>query len=473
VNFQQFIRVLWARKWLALLVLLITVGVTAGVSRALPKFYTAHASILVDFKGADPVTGVLPPYQMMPAFLATQVDVISSHRVALHVVDMLRLAEMPAARAQFVEATKGQGELRDWLADQLLKRLEVRPARESSVVQISYAAQDPKFAAIIVNTIAEAYVKITLDLKVEPARHNASWFDEQIKSLRDNLEQAQARLTAYQRSKGMLASDERFDVETARLSELSTQMVAAQSSAIDATARRHQADAFERRSGSADGAPEVIANPLVQSLKTELTRAEARLTEFREKMGEEHPRYLRAKAERDGINERLEREIRTVAASLGANASSTLQREDELRVAVATQKARLLQLRQARDDAVLLAREVDTAQKVYDAALQRHDHTRLESRTTQTNVSVLNPAVAPIAPSSPRVMLNTILAAIMGTLLALGVALIVELGDRRARAMDDITEVLGLPVLGEVSVTRHPKERLALAGAGRMIPTLR
>ncbi|MFM9888698.1 MAG: chain length determinant protein EpsF [Burkholderiales bacterium] len=462
MSFHQFLRVIWARKWLALLVMILTVGVTAAISRALPKYYTAQTSILVDFKGADPVTGVLPPFQMVPQFLATQVDVIASRRVALQVVDMLRLAEMAAARAQFVEATKGQGEIRDWLADQLLRRLEVRPSRESSVVQLSYTAQDPKFAALIVNTMAEAYLRTTLELKVEPARHNATWFDQQIKSLRENLENAQARLTAFQRSNAMLASDERFDVETARLNELSTQLISAQSASIDATARRKEAESLQRNSGTADGAPEIVANSLVQSLKTELTRADMRLTEYREKMGEEHPRFQRAKAERDGISERLEREIRIVASSLGSHAASSIQREAELRRAVAAQKSKLLQLRQTRDDAVLLAREVDTAQKVYDAAQQRHDHTLLESRTTQTNVTVLNPAVAPIEPSSPKVLLNTVLAGIMGALLALAATVVVELSDRRARAPGDIVEVLGMAVLGDISVNRHPKERLAL-----------
>jgi polysaccharide biosynthesis transport protein len=311
--------------------------------------------------------------------------------------------------------------------------------------------------------MAEAYLKTTLDLKVEPARHNASWFDQQIKSLRENLEQAQARLTRFQRANAMLASDERFDVETTRLNELSTQLVGAQSAAFDALARKNQAETRQRRSGSADGSPEVVANPLVQSLKSELTRADMRLTEYREKMGEAHPRFQRAQAERDAISERLVQEMRTVTASLGSSADSSSQREADLRAAVAAQKAKLLQLRQIRDDAVLLAREVDTAQKVYDAAQQRHDHTLLESRTTQSNVTVLNPAVAPIEPSSPKVMLNTILAAIMGVLLALAAAVIVELGDRRARAPFDIVEVLGLPVLGEMGVNRHPKKRLAMS----------
>ena len=73
-----------------------------------------------------------------------------------------------------------------------------------------------------------AYTDTTLDLRVEPAKLYNSFFDERAKALRDALEQAQSRLSAYQREKGIIVNDERLDVENARLSELSTQLVALQ-----------------------------------------------------------------------------------------------------------------------------------------------------------------------------------------------------------------------------------------------------
>ena len=59
-------------------------------------------------------------------------------------------------------------------------------------------------------------------------------------------------------------------------------------------------------------------------------------------------------------------------------------------------------------------------------------------------------------------MLNTILAGIMGILLALAATVIVELGDRRARAPGDIVEVLGVPVLGEMGAVRYVRDKFAL-----------
>jgi uncharacterized protein involved in exopolysaccharide biosynthesis len=46
--------------------------------------------VLLNAKGVDPVTGVTLPGQLLPGYMATQVDIITSKNVALRVVDRLR-----------------------------------------------------------------------------------------------------------------------------------------------------------------------------------------------------------------------------------------------------------------------------------------------------------------------------------------------------------------------------------------------
>lgn len=80
--------------------------------------------------------------------------------------------------------------------------------------------------------------KKNLELSIEPARQNTKWFDEQLKSLRSSLEDAQARLTEFQQLKGIVALDERLDTETLRFKELSSQLVAAQAETYDVNSRQ-------------------------------------------------------------------------------------------------------------------------------------------------------------------------------------------------------------------------------------------
>ena len=180
--------------------LVITTGVTLLVSLVMPPNYTAETTLVVNSKSVDPVSGmVVPSMLLVPSYLPTQVNIISSHSVALKVVDKLNLASVPSVKEDFIKDTDGKGTIRDWLADLLLKHLDVTPSKESSVISIDFDSHDPGFAAAVANAFAQAYIETNLDLKNEPVRQNAAFFDDQIKVLRARLEKAQAKLAVYRR----------------------------------------------------------------------------------------------------------------------------------------------------------------------------------------------------------------------------------------------------------------------------------
>ena len=241
MTFSQFLSILKARWVSALLVLVLTVGTTVGVSLVLPKNYTASAAVVLDVRSPDPIAGMVLGAMAMPAYMATQVDIIQSDRVAQRVVQGLRLTENAQTRAEWLEATGGQGNFEAWVADLLKKKLDVKPSRESNVVNVSYTSPDPRFAAVLANAFVKAYMDVSIGLRVSPAKQYNEFFDARAKELREALEQSQAKLTAFQKTSGILATDERFDIETQRLNELSSQLVALQALSAESGSRSAQA----------------------------------------------------------------------------------------------------------------------------------------------------------------------------------------------------------------------------------------
>ncbi|MBI2226300.1 MAG: chain length determinant protein EpsF [Betaproteobacteria bacterium] len=443
MNLQQFLLILRARYKLVLLVLLGTVTATLGVSLVLPKQYTATTSVVIDVKSPDPVIGMMLPGMAAPGYMATQTDIIQSDRVAQKVVKLLKLDANPTVRQQWMEATKGKGKLEVWLADVLQTKLDVKPARESNVISISYKAVDPGFAAAVANAFTQAYIETNVELKVEPARQYAKWFGEQGKSLRDNLEKAQAKLSAYQQEHGIVAIDERLDNETAKLNELSTQLTVVQGQTSDAQSKQ--------RSGAAsDTLPEVVQNPTIGALKVELARQEAKLQELAGNLGRNHPQYQRAESEIATLKRKLEVETRHITSGFSTSRAVGRDKEAELKAAIEAQKKKLLELKHHRDEVAVLMRDVDAAHKAYEAVSQRFNQTSLESQSTQTNVSVLTPAAEPTEPSFPKPLLNTLVSVFVGTLLGVGAALVLEMFDQRIRSVDDLGGMLQLPILGVI-----------------------
>lgn len=461
MSLPLFISILRARWRSMLLVLTLVVAGTVGVNFLLPKQYTSTAAVLLDVKSPDPIAGMVFPGMMSPGYMATQVDVIQSERVATRVIRTLRLNENPVMRQQWQEATKGNGNFDHWLAKLLLRSLDVKPSRESNVIEVTYKSVEPKFATAMANAFVNAYVETTLELRVEPARQYTSFFDERAKKLRDDVEVVQSRLSAFQKEKGIIATDERIDIENSRLAELSSQLVTLQTLSAESAGRRRQAQ------GAGDTLNDVLNNGLVASLKGELSRQEAKLEELNARMGPNHPQVVEAKAMAVELRQKVEQETRRVTSSVGVTDDINQAREAQVRAALETQRAKVLRLKAVRDEQAVLLRDVENAQKNYDSVIARANQTQLESQTTQTNVSVLNLAAEPTEPSSPRMLLNSLLAVFVGTLLATATALALEFSDRRVRMPADIAQTLDIPVLGVLADALRRRRVARVASAAK------
>jgi chain length determinant protein EpsF len=440
MSLGQLISIIRARWWVVLVMLLLVAGAAIGVSMILPKKYSATASVVVDPK-PDPLS-VAYGGMVSPAMMATQIDIIESERVAIRVARNLKLVDNPQVRAQWAEETGGSGSLESWLAGTFQRHLSVTPSRESNVLTISYTAPDPKFASAMANAFVQAYIDIAVELRTDPAKRYSSFFDSRLKEARDKLEGAQARLSAYQKDKGLTATDERLDIETARLGELSSQLVALEAIATESATRQAAAGT------SGGNMPEVLANSLIAGIKADITRQESRLEEMTQRLGDNHPQVIETRASLAELRRRLETETRRVTGGVGVTASINRQRERQLRAELDAQRAKVLRLKGVRDESAVLVRDVENAQRTYDALQARFTQSTLEGQTTQSNVSLLTEATPPTDPSSPKVALNSILGVFFGLLLGMGLALALEFMDRRVRGRADITELIGTPLLG-------------------------
>ena len=454
MNITQFLLILRARYRIILLTLILVVTATVTVALLLPKTYTATTSLVLNYRGTDPVTGLTLPSFLMPGYMATQIEIIKSKTVALKVVDDLKLADSPVVQQQFVDATGNRGTARDWLATLLSGNVDADPSHDSGVLNISFQGSDPEFAASIANAFATAYQNMAVQLKLDPSQKASTFLTGQIKVLRDNFEMAQRRFSKYQQDNHIDDADNRLDVETARLNELSSQLVAVQGLSIDASSRQKQTQV------NAGASPDVMNNALVQTLRGNLSASETRFAEIAQRLSPNHPQYQSAKTEVDKLRSSLNQQIGLASAGVTSNAQIQQQRESQIIAAIAKQREKVMGLNLARDELKLLGNEVQAAQRAYETASNRSMQSNLEARSTQSDVAVLSAAVAPISPTGPKVMLMTLLSIFIGSMLGLGLGIVAEIIDRRVRSSRDLIEVLNVPVLGVLK--RDEPKRLSL-----------
>jgi len=454
MTFQQYLLALRGRWTIFVALLGATVIAAFLVTLVMPKTYEAVTSVLVDAKDDQMLNTPLGSPRQQLGYMQTQIDIIQSQRVARRVVEDLKLADNPGIKAAFMKRTGGRGDIVDWVAGGLLADLKV-DSSQSSVIMLKYTASDSKFAADIANAFAKAYVATTLNLRVEPTKQAAQWFDEQLKGLRTDLENAQAKLAAFQRDNGIIATDERMDIESTRLNAQS----------IDSASKLGQA----KGRTSPESLPEVLANPMIQGLKAELLRAESKLAEAATRLGPNHPQYQQQAAEVKALRDRVNSEMSKVIGGVQSATASSYAREQALKRDLAEQRKKVEQLRDARSQSGVLIRDVDTAQKAYDAALQRYLVNKVESTARQTNVTILNAAAEPVLPLRPRMSINLAVGLFVGVLLGLAAVFFLELLDRRVRSTTDLEIGIEAPLLGTL-LPWHPSSILG-GGEPKALPS--
>lgn len=444
MTLSQLISILKARRQTILVVAGIALVSSTAVSFLLPKKYAASAVVVIDNKPTDPINGYAPNATGM-GYMLTQVDILKSDRVAKKVVELLQLTESSALKEQWMSATDGRGSFVGWVANWLETHMETKPSRESNVLEITYTSPDPKFSAAVANAFAKAYITTAVELRIAPAKQYSAYFDDQLKKAKEQLDSSRGKLSTYLREKSLLSSDERFDVESARLNELSQQVVALRSLSADSNSRQTQS-----KSVQGDKLQDVLSNPVINSIKTELVHQESQLKDLQSRFGDNYPTVQQQKAVVADLTVKLDSETRRILGSVGVANEVNRSRESEVIAAYQAERAKVLAMKQTRDEAAALNQDVESAQKAYEGILARLNQVSLESQTTQANVSLLSAADEPADAAQPKILLNIGVGTLLGILAGGLLAIRREQNDRRVRSEEDAVDMFQVPILANM-----------------------
>ncbi len=449
----QLFTILRARWLTALTILLATLALATGYLLLTPREYTARAPVLVDVQANEIGGGYSPA--LLTSYMATQMDVARSDRVAERVLDALK-ADPPQALREPLVATDPEGQRRERLKA-LQDNLSIKPARESNIINIGWTGSTAAEAARVANLFARVYVETALELKTNPAKQESVWFDEQVAAARQKLEQAQGKLTGFQQRTGIVG-EEMGDHEMARLTTLATQLAQVQA---------FNTDAQSRRGVQRETVADVMQSPLVNGLKADVARLEGQLQQAAATLGPRHPQMQRLEAELASTRSRLGAESRTIVTSIDTSFQAGRAREQELLAQLNAQRGRVLAVGKDRGLMSLLRQDVQVAQQAYTQVNDNAAKMRLQSVVTTTNVRPLNPAAEPSTANGPSRKQALLVAGVAGLALAFAGALLLELLNRRVRSIDDVIMATQLTVLA--SVPASSSAYAALPGARRRL----
>ena len=289
MNLSHFLAVLRARWIAALAGFLVVVAAVAAYLILATRVYEANAELLIDVT-PDPVSSLMYG-GASPSMINTQLEILRSDRVAQRVVQNLKLADLSDMREAWASAKSGMS-IQDWLVAFVENGLDAKVAAAgTNVISVGYRSADARFAATAANAYVQAYLETSIELRVDPAKQYSGFFTDQQKSARDTLEAAQNKLSAYQKEKGIIGSDDHLDLELNRLSMLQQELVTMQTANVQASTRQAQVGK------SPNELSEVLSNSNVAGLKAELATAELKLQDLSARYGDRHPQVQDARAD--------------------------------------------------------------------------------------------------------------------------------------------------------------------------------
>lgn len=325
--------------------------------------------------------------------------------------------------------------------------LSVHHIKETSMVEVDYSSTDPTLAARIANAHARAYIRRGIELHAEASRSAEKFFDQKLIELKEQLEHSEVALNDYRRKKGiipgLMSLNGKDTVIVDRLAELSKDMTKAEVKRIGlesqvAMIRKHDYDSL----------PQVMKDNLVQTLETQLNQLYAQDASLSNEFTPAYPPLARLRAQERSLKARLHQEIQASVGQIKAAYNQAVEQEHELDAEMTKQREETLKLN---DDAVqyaILQRDVDTNRQLYNAVLKRMKDVGVEAEAAPTNVSIVDQATPPLAPTSPRKARDLMISAMLGLCGGLGLVFVLDYLDNTLKSPEESERYLRLPNIG-------------------------
>lgn len=471
-------------RWKRLIIFTVIGFLLAGlvVTFLMTPKYTASTMIEISREGnrIAPVQGVEREASDADLeFYQTQYGLLRSQSLAERVATQLRLPDDPRFFATFgirpagVEGRLLEGQplpagtrddRRRQAAAILLRHIDVAPIRLSRLVSLNFTAPDRDLAARVANAWANNFITSTLERRYDATSYARKFLENRLGQLRQRLEESERQLVGY-------ASRERIiNVPTGAASTtgpagersiVADNLATLNAALNEATADRVKAEA--RLKGSGGGAvPEALQNTAISGLRQRRAEAAADYQKLLVQFQPDYPAAKALKAQLDQLDRSIAREESRVSSSLRGQYEDSLRREQELGAKVNELQNALLNLRQRSVQYQILQREADTNRQLYDTLLQRYKEIGVASGVGVNNIAIVDAADVPVKPSSPKLLLNLLLAALAGVVAS---AVLIFVLEQSGDSFDDPAKVereLGVSLLGTVPEVsgRSPLEAL-------------
>jgi capsular exopolysaccharide synthesis family protein len=466
-------RAIEKKLWVILLLTLLVGAIATLVAYSLTPIYRSTATLYIE-PNKSKVVSIEEVYGGISGnreHIQTQLEILKSRELAEKLVKRLKLTTDPA-----IDPRQKPPELnlpihwRDWipagwlpeqppLSEEALtaaaigevqRDLDVQLVRLSLLINVSFESTDKTLAAKLANTMADVYIENDLESRLQMTQHASSWLAERIKGLRANLDASDRALQQFRDKERIVDTKGVALGISGQLTTETTAMVAAHQKVAELENAYRQVQAVLKGESRAklDSIPAVLRSPSVIPLKTAEAEAERKLAELNNRYGANHPKIIAAESDLRAAQENTQKVVDSVVASITREYEVAKATEQSMQKSLDRSKTEIQDMSRKEFQLASLERDVQTNRQLYDLFVNRAKETGATSDLQSAIARVIDPAIVPGAPIKPQKTRMISISLLMGLMLGIVLALLLEYLDNTVRSGEDVATKLGVPMLG-------------------------
>lgn len=476
---------LFRQRWLIGIIVVLALIAGTALTLVTPPTYQATATVRVSpwtssiVEGQELDSQIISPSEI-DQYLQTQIEILKSRKLAEQVAIELGLGKRNDFLGPDIDEARPAGRTDEQWEDDKIKMaaqglqgsVSATMPNMSQIIAISVTSENPGLAAEIANAYAKAFVQADVRRGVDSNAFARDYLLEQIEKVRAKLSEAELAANAYARNAGIVTQETMgTSEEGGAITVVGSNLSSVNQTFAQTRAARIAAEQKWRAIAKlpASQIPEVLSNPVVQDLTGERAKLNAELSVLRQRYSDDFPAIVDIRSRVALIDQQIERTGADVKASIRGQYEVARQQEQAMERELGAVTSDALVEQDSKVALAALDREADGLRAQLTNLLERFNQINAASNLQSTTITPLDTATVPRSPIAPSLTRNLLLAFVLGTALAAGLALMREVFVDQFRRGEDMETRLGLTFLGQ---TPYVKSEDLEAEEGNQFSTL-
>ncbi|MCU0306023.1 MAG: polysaccharide biosynthesis tyrosine autokinase [Thermoanaerobaculales bacterium] len=437
IDVMEYVRLLWAQRWLVLGVMLATMVFATAWSMTRTKMYRATTKLTL--QPAPQLSqnqfDMMMSWWQMDRFIADQIEVLKTRQLAQRLVDRLGIQSLP----EYAEIDA---------AGAVLSMIEAEPVKESFVIEVSMVSDDPERASEWLNLYVDEFMKANIEAALDRSRQVYEVIQDRLSPLQEQVAEAEANLMKYrERSDAVLFADEDQNVISEQLSTLTTEYAQAKADRIRLETKINALRSLRGANLSYTTFGEVLQDPTIQELVKQRNSIDVQLTEKLRELKEGHPQIRDLRSSLATVEARIREQVEAIKVSLETDFDIVSRRERSLYSNIQALRTDSIEVSKQRLEADRLEREYQQNKVFLEDMLARSNEANISSTQTVNNIRIIEAAVPPARHFTPNVRRTLMLSTFLGLFLGVGMVLGLDYLDQTIRTPDHMERYIGLETL--------------------------